>query len=49
MAAKKIAPREIKPAPPCQCECWACDKGIHCGNKKSGCEHPPYKTKRSTH
>jgi hypothetical protein len=49
MQSKNKSPREIKPAPPCRCECKACDLGIHCGNKNSGCEHPPYKTMRRTH
>src|SRR5580700_1090761 len=49
MPPKKKVPREMKPAPPCRCECKACDVGIHCGNKKSGCEHPTYRTTPRTH
>src|SRR5258708_39559081 len=48
MSDKKTLPTKIKPATPCRCECWGCDKGIHCGNKKAGCEYPAYRTKPRT-
>src|SRR5208282_5081922 len=37
MRLLKNSPGKITPAPICQCECRACDIGIHCG--KQNCEH----------
>jgi len=37
IGGQKNISRKVAPAPICQCECRACDIGIHCG--KSDCEH----------
>src|ERR1022692_735661 len=37
MLLLKNNPKKLAPAPICQCECRACDIGIHCG--KQNCEH----------
>ena len=43
MPPTRKPPKEVKPAPPCQCECWACDKGIHCGTRSRAANTRPTK------
>jgi hypothetical protein len=36
MRAIKKSPQRVMPAPLCQCECRACDIGIHCSKQYCG-------------